>query len=156
MNMYMNSMIVVGGRTGSEVATEVVGLRGRIKELEGLGEIREAKYNQAYARKDWYKAKSQELENKIEDMKAEISNERANDAIERQNREAEKYNLENRYEEAKERAEMLGEELGKLKISHKEEKDRLQETYHSQSEIDNGRIVKSEMRVADLEMEREG
>merc|ERR1711874_684520 len=79
-----NSMIEGGAKSGSEMATERVGLENKIKNLEEqakvmeqIYETQEGKYREAYSRKDWYKTRTQELEERMKEMKDEMDSERA-------------------------------------------------------------------------------
>merc|ERR1711874_142438 len=132
-----NSMIEGGAKSGSEMATERVGLENKIKNLEEqakvmeqIYETQEGKYREAYSRKDWYKTRTQELEERMKEMKDEMDSERAKYTIEIEKETAlkltqtvENYALIDDLEEAKERKELLEEEVEKLKKDHKEEKE---------------------------------
>ena len=112
----MNSMIMGGGKSGSEIAAEVVGLEDRIKKLEEHArnveqtcETQEGRYKEMYVRKEWYKARTQELEEKMKDIKNEMDTERASytsererEAILRQTLTEKNYGLIDEIEEARE------------------------------------------------------
>merc|ERR1711874_782714 len=83
-NTFMNSMIMGGGKSGSEMAAERVGLESKIKNLEEqvkvmeqICETQEGKYREAYGRKEWYETKTQELEEKMKEIRIEIDSEKA-------------------------------------------------------------------------------
>merc|ERR1711874_1798 len=86
-----NSMILGGGRSGSEMATKRVGLENKIKNLEEqarvmeqICETQEGKYREAYGRKEWYKARTQELEEKMKVIKDEADSEKARYTLEKE------------------------------------------------------------------------
>merc|ERR1711913_27281 len=110
------------------MATERVGLENKIKNLEQarvmeqICETQEGKYREAYGRKEWYKARTQELEEKMKEIKDEIDSEKAKYTLEKEKETAlrltqtvKNYALIDNLEEAKERKEMLEEEIEKLK-----------------------------------------
>merc|ERR1711874_640765 len=98
-----NSMIQDGPKSGSEMAAEKVGLvikignlEEQIKVMELLSESQEGKYRDAYGRKDYYKAKAQELEEKMKMIKEDADSEK------------EKYTKENEIEKSKRLKQTVG------------------------------------------------
>merc|ERR1711874_580788 len=166
-NTFMNSMILGGGKSGSEMATERVGLENKIKNLEEqarvmeqICETQEGKYREAYGRKEWYKARTQELEEKMKEIKDEVDTEKAKYTLEKEKETASRltqtvknYGLLDEIELARERKEMLEEEIVKLKKDHKEEKEKMVETYEAQSCIENGKVAKANIKIMNLETE---
>merc|ERR1711874_680038 len=120
-----NSMILDGAKSGSEMTTERVGLVNKIKNLEEqikviehISETQEGKYREAYGRKEWYKTRTQELEERMKEMKEEADSERERYTMEKEKETAMRltqtvktYAMGEELEEIKGRNEMLEEEV---------------------------------------------
>merc|ERR1711874_154239 len=116
-----NSMILDGEKSGSEMAAERVGLVNKIKNLEEqikvmehLSETQEGKYREAYGRKDYYKSRTLELEERMKEIKEEADSEKARYTMEKEKETAMRltqtvktYAMGEELEEIKERKELL-------------------------------------------------
>merc|ERR1711874_915428 len=93
-------------------------------------------------------------------MKDEIDSEKAKHTWEKEKETAlrltltvKNYALVDDLEEAKKRKEMLEEEIEKLKKDHKEEKEKMVETYEAKNCIEKGKVAKANIKIMNLETE---
>ena len=136
-----------------DIVAEIAGYRAEIEELVSNAKEREEKYTGAYSRKEHYKRRTEDLERKIASMEGEVKKEREREASEKQTLNTEMQGLIDHNEAVRERAQKLEEKIGKLERTHETDIADIMENQAVQSELENGRRLKAEERVADLEME---
>ena len=92
------------------------------------------------------------MTNRIEEMEEERKKEREREGLEVVAMTEERLNLIDKYEEMREKVGDLETEMTRLKISHKEDIDRMVEVGEVQSEKENTRRVQAESEMLDMEL----
>ena len=126
-----------------DIGAEIAGYKIEIEKLVNRARGIEEKYSGAYTRKEYYKKKTEELENKIDSMKKEAT----------QNWNAEKQDQMDHNGAVRERTHKPEEKISKLKRTHETDIIDIMEIQTTQSELEIRRRLKAEERAADLEME---
>ena len=126
-----------------DIGEEIAGYKIEIEKLVTRARGIEEKYSGAYTRKEYYKKKTEELENKIDNMKKEATQ---NWNIERQDQ-MEHSGV------VRERTHKPEEKISKLKRSYETDIIDIMEIQTTQSELETRRRMKAEERAADLERE---
>ena len=151
-----DSLVSPAQSRNRDLVAEIIVYKLEITELESSATVREEKYINAYTRKEHYKERTLDLEKKVKAMEAEMKEEKEKAAEEKDDNEREIQDLLNGYETMSERAQKLGERMVELERTHKEEMTDMIEKKEVNSEMENGRRLIAEEKVADLESEIRG
>ena len=125
----------------------------RVIDRDIVAEIAEEKYIKTYARKEYYKRKTEEMENKVTNMEKDIKKEREREINEKNILKMELQGWIDHNKAMREKTQITEEKLGKMKRAHETNIVVIMEEHAVQNELEVRKRVRAEERIAELEME---